>query len=69
MLALMAATVTDVYCQRHFPVDAPLPGAADLDPVPYVVTGDKALTLQMHLVRPFPGRGCPQDQQMYNYIL
>ena len=53
----------------HFPVDAPLPGADDLGPVPYVVIGDEAFPLQEHLMRPFPGRGCPQDQQIYNYRL
>ena len=53
----------------QFPEDAPLPGAAGMGPMPYVVIGDEAFPLQKHLMRPFPGRGCPKNQQIYNYRL
>lgn len=53
----------------RFPEDAPLPGAAHLGPMPYVVIGDDAFPLQKHLMRPYPGRGCPKNQQIYNYRL
>jgi len=37
--------------------------------VPYVVVADEAFPLQKHLMTPFPGRGCPVDQQAYNMRL
>ena len=53
----------------HFPDDTPLPGAAHIGPMPFVVIGDEAFPLQQHLMRPFPGKGCPKNQQIYNYRL
>lgn len=53
----------------QFPVDEPLPAAQHLGPVPYVIVGDEAFPLQTNLMRPFPGRGCSQNQQIYNYRL
>lgn len=53
----------------QFPVEEPLPAAHHLGPVPYVIVGDEAFPLQNNLMRPFPGRGCSQSQQIYNYRL
>ena len=44
-------------------------GAASMEPMPYVVIGDEAFSLQKHLMRPFTGRGCPKNQQIYKYRL
>lgn len=53
----------------NFPEDAPLPGAPHLGPMPYVIVGDEAFPLQKNLMRPFPGRGCPREQMIFNYRL
>lgn len=53
----------------NFPTDACLPGADQLGPVPYAIIGDEAFPLQEHLLRPFPGKGCQQNKQIYNYRL
>ena len=34
-----------------------------------VVVGDEAFPLQTNLMRPFPGRGCPSNQRVFNYRL
>ena len=36
-------------------------------PMPYV--DDEAFPLHTHLMRPFPGRGCPVEQQAFIYRL
>lgn len=51
------------------PEDAPLPGAEQLGTLPYVVVADEAFPLKRNMMRPFPGRGCSKDQQIYNYRL
>ena len=43
--------------------------AEHMGPMPYVIVGDEAFPLQNHLMRPYPGRGCPEDQQVFNYRL
>ena len=53
----------------HLPQDASLPGAPYLGPMPYVMIGNEAFPLQKHLMRPFPGRRCSTNQQIYNYRL
>ena len=53
----------------NFPEDAPLPTSGHLGPVPYVFVADEAFPLQRHLMRPFPGRGCTEEQKIYNYRL
>ena len=53
----------------NFPDDCALPSATHLGPMPYVIIGDEAFPLQRHLMRPFPGRGCPQEEQIFNYRL
>ena len=53
----------------HFPTDACLPGADQLGPLPYVMIGDEAFPLQKHLLRPFPGKGCEVNKQIFNYRL
>lgn len=53
----------------NFPKDSPLVGAPHLGPVPYVIIGDEAFPLQTSLMRPFPGRGCPEEQKIFNYRL
>ena len=44
-----------------------LPNGADFGLMPYVFVGDEAFPLQEHLMRPYPGRGFTEDQQIYNY--
>lgn len=53
----------------HLPNDIPLPGAEHLGPVPYVVVGDEAFPLQINMMRPFPGRDCTLEEQLFNYRL
>lgn len=53
----------------HLPDNAALPGAENLGPLPYVMVGDEAFPLIEHLMRPFPGRGCCEEQQCFNYRL
>jgi len=37
--------------------------------MPYVMVGDEAFPLHRHLLRPFTGNGCSQDEQAFNYRL
>ena len=37
--------------------------------LPYFIVGDEAFPLQSWLLRPFPGRGIPEDQRIFNYRL
>ena len=46
-----------------------LPQAVNLGPLPYVIVGDEAFPLQKHLMRPFPGKQCSEDKQLFNYRL
>ena len=72
----MAETVTGAYLliqvlgnKLNFQPDSPLKEAEELGPMPYVVVGDDAFPLHTNLMRPYPGRGCPPDQQAFNYRL
>ena len=49
------------------PSDDIITGAEHLGKLPYVIVGDEAFPLQKHLMRPYPGRQCPEAQQAYNY--
>lgn len=51
------------------PANSLLPDAHHLGPMPYVFVGDEAFPLQSHLLRPFPGKGCPLNQTIFNYRL
>ncbi|ELU02501.1 hypothetical protein CAPTEDRAFT_29740, partial [Capitella teleta] len=51
------------------PPDAPLPRAPHFGKLPYVVVGDEAFPLHHHIMRPYPGRGITQEQQVFNYRL
>lgn len=53
----------------QLPDDSTLPEAEHLGKVPYVFVGDEAFPLQKHILRPYPGRGCPHDQQIFNMRL
>ena len=53
----------------HLPEDCVLPQAVNLGPLPYVTVGDEAFPLQKHLMRPFPGKQCSEDKQLFNYRL
>ena len=50
-----------------FPPEEALPGAEHLGPVPYVIIGDEAFPLKPNIMRPYPGRGCPEVEKVYNY--
>ena len=57
--------LTDRICS---PNDKPLPTTAT--PVPHVFVGDEAFPLRYNLLRPFPGKGGLNDQQLrFNYRL
>ena len=51
------------------PEDTVLPDAQHLGELPYVFIGDEAFPLQKHLMRPYPGRGSGEEQQIFNYRL
>ena len=53
----------------HLPPDTLIEKAEELGPMPFVVVGDEAFPLQTNLMRPFPGRGCPSNQRVFNYRL
>lgn len=42
-------------------------GGEDIGPMPYVAVGDEAFPLQLHIMRPYPGRNLTNDQNAYNY--
>lgn len=47
----------------HLPHDEVLPMVESLGPIPYVMVGDEAFPLQRQIMRPFPGRGCPEEDK------
>ena len=51
----------------HLPNDSPITDSPYLDSLPYVVVGDEAFPLQRHVLRPYPGRNCSEEQLVYNY--
>ncbi|KAJ8018792.1 Protein ALP1-like [Holothuria leucospilota] len=53
----------------NWPLDEPLPNAPHLGPMPYVALGDEAFPLQIHMMRPYAGKGCPLDERVFNYRL
>lgn len=53
----------------NIPEDEALSGAEQLGALPYVVVADEAFPLKKNMMRPFPGKGCSKDQQIYNYRL
>ena len=50
------------------PPSEPLPGTTSPS-VPYVIVGDEAFPLKENMMRPYPGRGLPEAQCVYNYRL
>jgi hypothetical protein len=53
----------------HIPPDRSIRGAAHLGPMPFVIVGDEAFPLRTNLMRPYPGRGLNNSQQVFNYRL
>ena len=51
------------------PSGSHLPGAKQLGDVPFVFIGDEAFPLHEHIMRPYPGRGCTDEQRVFNYRL
>uniref|UniRef100_A0A1A8PU22 DDE Tnp4 domain-containing protein n=1 Tax=Nothobranchius pienaari TaxID=704102 RepID=A0A1A8PU22_9TELE len=51
------------------PPSAPLPGAAHLGDVPYVMVGNPAFPLKTYLMRPYPERNLNHDKKIFNYRL
>ncbi|XP_036332451.1 protein ALP1-like [Rhagoletis pomonella] len=46
------------------PHDQPLPG--ETEPFPHYLVGDAAFPLRRYLMRPYPGRGIPEEQEYFN---
>ena len=38
-------------------------------PLPYVFIGDEAFPLQIHMMRPYPGKGLSRQKRIFNYRL
>lgn len=53
----------------NLPPDAPLPGAEDLGPLPYVFVGDEAFPLRRNLLRPYPGHDVEGVKRIFNFRL
>uniref|UniRef100_A0A3Q3FCJ6 DDE Tnp4 domain-containing protein n=1 Tax=Labrus bergylta TaxID=56723 RepID=A0A3Q3FCJ6_9LABR len=53
----------------HVPPSAPLPCAAHLGDMPYVMVGDAAFPLKPYLMRPYPGQNLNQSKRIFNYRL
>ncbi|KAJ8977069.1 hypothetical protein NQ317_017231 [Molorchus minor] len=49
----------------NLPEDRPLPGR--IRPVPYVIVADAAFSLSTHIMKPYPFRGLPHEQKIFNY--
>lgn len=45
------------------------PVCADGDPLPYVIVGDEAFPAKPYLLRPYAGRGLPEEKMIFNYRL
>ena len=59
----MAAGTLDV------PADAPLPGFAGLQSMPYVMVADAAFPLKPYLMKPYPEKKINHQKRIYNYRL
>ncbi|XP_015227457.1 PREDICTED: putative nuclease HARBI1 [Cyprinodon variegatus] len=53
----------------HVPPSAPLPGAAHLGDVPFVMVGDAAFPLKTYLMRPYPEVRLNGKNRIFNYRL
>ena len=53
----------------NLPPEQPLSGGERVGPMPYVVVADEAFPLQKNMMRPYPGRGVSNEQQVFNYRL
>ena len=53
----------------NFPESKVIPEAEELGKMPYVTVADPAFQLSKHVMKPYAGRGCPDDQQIFNYRL
>uniref|UniRef100_A0A8C6SIV0 DDE Tnp4 domain-containing protein n=1 Tax=Neogobius melanostomus TaxID=47308 RepID=A0A8C6SIV0_9GOBI len=51
------------------PSDAPLPGAARLGNVPFVIVGDAAFPLKTYLMRPYAQQNLTKEKRIFNYRL
>ena len=53
----------------HLPNSTQIAHAPEHGPLPYFLVGDEAFPLETYLLRPFPGRGLPNDRRIFNYRL
>ena len=51
----------------NLPQDGPIAAAPEYGPMPYVIVGDEAFPLQVHLTMPYSGRNATLSQQGYKY--
>uniref|UniRef100_A0A8C6WH76 DDE Tnp4 domain-containing protein n=1 Tax=Neogobius melanostomus TaxID=47308 RepID=A0A8C6WH76_9GOBI len=51
------------------PSDAPLPGAARLGNIPFVIVGDAAFPLKTYLTRPYAQQNLTKEKRIFNYRL
>lgn len=54
--------------KMNLPSSEPLEGWKD-DLLPYFLVGDEAFALKTWMLRPYPGKGLPEDQRIFNYRL
>ena len=71
-----AQGISDPKNPFNLPPPKPLPQSEDTcynntsnDPLPYCWVGDDAFALSLHCMKPYPHRGCTQEEQIFNYRL
>lgn len=63
----LGKAIMNPYEQLDIPQDAPIKGAEEFGPLPFVAVGDEAFPLQRHLMRPYPARGALLEHEAFNY--
>ena len=53
----------------YLPQTDSLEGSSISEKVPHYLAGDESFPLQLWLLRPYPGKGIPEEQVIFNYCL